>query len=79
MSKEALGDFGVIFLPPYSPDLNPIERLGRLTRRFCTHNKYLDCLDELAATVLGFFEEHAAPNEAEENEDEQTHDRDTDF
>ena len=55
-------DLGVIFLPPYSPDLNPIERLWRLTRRLCTHNKYFDCLDELAATVFGFFSAHVDPN-----------------
>lgn len=63
LAQENPGDFSVIFLPPYSPDLNPIERLWRLTRRFCTHNKYFDCLDELAAIVLGFFEAHAAPND----------------
>ena len=28
------------FLPPYSPDLNPIERLWKLTRRLCVHNLY---------------------------------------
>jgi len=26
------------FLPPYSPKLNPIERVWKLTRRLCTHN-----------------------------------------
>ena len=28
------------FLPAYSPDLNPIERVWKLTRRLCTHNTY---------------------------------------
>ena len=63
LAEENPDRFGVIFLPPYSPDLNPIERLWRLTRRICTHNKYFDCLDDLAATVLGFFEAHALPND----------------
>ena len=63
LALENPDDLGVIFLPPYSPDLNPIERLWRLTRRFCTHNKYFDSLDELAATVFGFFSIHADPND----------------
>jgi transposase len=29
------------FLPPYSPDLNPVERVWKLTRRLCTHNHNL--------------------------------------
>ena len=30
----------LLFLPPYSPDLNPIERVWRVTRKYCTHNHY---------------------------------------
>jgi transposase len=29
--------FRLDFLPPYSPDLNPIERVWKLTRRLCLH------------------------------------------
>ena len=29
-----------IFLPPYSPDLNPIEQVWGITRREVTHNTY---------------------------------------
>lgn len=29
-----------IFLPPYSPELNPIERVWRITRRERTHNRF---------------------------------------
>jgi transposase len=39
------------FLPPYSPDLNPVERVWKLTRRLCTHNRYFAELAELL-TVL---------------------------
>src|SRR3990172_4893871 len=28
------------FLPPYRPDLNPVERVWKLTRYQCTHNRY---------------------------------------
>lgn len=63
LAIEQPGRFGVLFLPAYSPDLNPIERLWWLTRRVCTHNKYFNWLDDLAATLLGFFAAHAGPND----------------
>jgi transposase len=40
-------DFQLHFLPPYSPQLNPIERVWKLTRRTCLHNQYfakLECV-----------------------------------
>lgn len=43
--------FVLNFLPPYSPDLNPIERLWKLTRRLCVHNRYFPTLDDVTATV----------------------------
>ncbi|MBW2059875.1 MAG: IS630 family transposase [Deltaproteobacteria bacterium] len=39
------------FLPPYSPELNPMERVWKLTRRLRTHNQYFPLLDELVTTV----------------------------
>ena len=39
------------FLPPYSPDLNPIERAWKLTRRLCTHNRYFPDLEDLIDAV----------------------------
>lgn len=51
-----------LFLPPYSPDLNPIERLWRWTRRHCTHNKYFDHIDALADTLNKFFSLWELPN-----------------
>ena len=32
--------FALEFLPPYSPELNPIERVWKLARRRATHNRY---------------------------------------
>lgn len=43
--------FRLDFLPPYSPELNPIERVWKLTRRLCTHNQHFELLDDLIATV----------------------------
>ena len=41
----------LLFLPPYSPELNPIERVWKLTRRNCTHNQYFPSLDSLIQKV----------------------------
>lgn len=51
------------FLPPYSPDLNPVERVWKLTRRLCTHNRYFPILDELVSTVTAQFALWRKPNE----------------
>lgn len=47
--------FALDFLPPYSPDLNPIERVWKLTRRLCTHNRYFSTLDEVITAVESQF------------------------
>jgi len=36
-----------LFLPPYSPELNPIERVWKLTRRLATHNRHFPTLDDI--------------------------------
>lgn len=48
--------FNLVFLPPYSPDLNPIERVWKLTRRCCTHNKYFPSLDSLITSIEVIFD-----------------------
>jgi len=50
------------FLPPYSPELNPVERVWKLTRRLCTHNRYFPVLEDLTATVFNQFHLWATPN-----------------
>jgi transposase len=39
------------YLPPYSPDLNPIERVWKLTRRLCVHNRYFPELFDIVESV----------------------------
>jgi hypothetical protein len=51
------------FLPPYSPALNPIERVWKLTRRLCTHNQYFPQLDELVTAVTQQLDEWRTPNQ----------------
>ena len=36
-----------VYLPPYSPDLNPIEQVWRMTRRDATHNIFFNDVHEL--------------------------------
>lgn len=51
-------------LPPYSPDLSPIEQVWRKTRKEKTHNRYFSHLVELIDTLDHYFAEFFAPNEA---------------
>src|SRR5580704_16752532 len=44
--------FGLDLLPLYSPDLNPIERVWKLTRQLCLHNVYFAKLDQVCAPLL---------------------------
>lgn len=55
--------FALDFLPPYSPQLNPIERVWKLTRRLCLHNRYFGFLDGVVDAVEGQFAAWANPNE----------------
>ena len=49
--------FVLDFLPPYSPELNPIERVWKLTRRRCLHNRYFPRLTDLIEDVEPQFKE----------------------
>ena len=50
------------FLPPYSPELNVTERVWKLTRRLCTHNRYFPQLEELVQVVFEQFDAWRKPN-----------------
>ena len=53
----------LLYLPPYSPELNPIERLWKLTRRLCTHNQHFETLRVLVDSVKIKFDEWVKPND----------------
>ena len=57
------GKLRLDFLPPYSPDLNPIERVWKLTRRLCTHNHYFPVLEELLDAVKNQFHQWQRSND----------------
>ena len=52
----------LIFLPSYSPELNPIERVWRITRRQVTHNRYFASIAELRMTLTSHFVKWRQPN-----------------
>ena len=52
----------LLFLPPYSPQLAPIERVWKLARRLATHNRYSGSLEALTAAVQGCFNQWGEPN-----------------
>jgi len=49
--RKCLARFAMNFLPPYSPELNPIERVWKLVRRIATHNRYFSGLQEIRGAI----------------------------
>jgi transposase len=47
--------FNVEFFTPYSPELNPIERIWKLTRRLAIHNRYFPSLTDVEQAVEKVF------------------------
>ena len=54
--------FCLDFLPPYSPELNPIERVWKRTRRNCLHNTYFSRLALVTEAVEKQFTRWSEPN-----------------
>ena len=48
-------DLRLLFLPPYSPQLAPIQPVWKLTRRLATHNRYFATLPEVLKAVNACF------------------------
>lgn len=43
------------FLPPYSPNLNPIERLWKWMKERVIYNTYYEHFEDFKEAVMGFF------------------------
>jgi len=43
------------FLPPYSPNLNPIERLWKWMKERVVYNTYYEYFEDFRGAILGFF------------------------
>jgi transposase len=52
----------LLFLPPYSPQLAPIERVWKLTRRLATHNRYFATLPDVLQAVNACFDRWRGAN-----------------
>lgn len=62
--EEHARDFALDYLPPYSPELNPIERVWKLTRRQCMHDRYFPRLEDVITAVESEFAGWDGPNES---------------
>jgi transposase len=65
--EDQAPEFALDFLPPYSPELNPIERVWKLTRRLCLHNRYFGLLEGVIAAVEDQFSQWTHPNDTLRN------------
>jgi len=52
----------LVYLPPYSPELNPIERAWWYMRKKITHNRYIKSLQERKAEFWKMFSHFQKPN-----------------
>jgi transposase len=53
----------LIFLPPYSPDLNPTERICWYMRKKITHNRYVDTMEEKIKAFRRLMENFVEENQ----------------
>lgn len=60
--EQPAPEFVLDYLPPYSPELNPIERVWKRTRRNCVHNVYFPTLSLLVERVEEQFLKWSEPN-----------------
>jgi len=61
--QKRIDRFALDYLPPYSPDLNPVERVWKLTRRLAMHNRYFAHLDDVIQAAETQFTQWQIPNE----------------
>jgi len=52
----------LLFLPPYSPDLNPIERFWKFLRKLVTHNTFYETVDNLITSLKHVLQKFLCPS-----------------
>ena len=57
-----LTDIDLLFMSPYSPELNPIERVWKLAKIHATHNRYFQQLNDLRSALKWEFGKYARSN-----------------
>ena len=55
-------DIDLLFMSPYSPELNPIERVWKLAKVHATHNRYFQQLNDLRSALKGEFGKYSRSN-----------------
>ncbi|MBF0244586.1 MAG: IS630 family transposase [Planctomycetes bacterium] len=55
--EERAKSFCLEFMPPYSPELNPIERVWKITRRKATHNRFFPTISSISSAIEAVFNE----------------------
>jgi transposase len=63
---EKLG-IELLYLPPYSPNLNLIERLWKLVKKKCLYGKYYEEFSQFSETISQFVKNAHKTNECEVN------------
>ncbi|NOT80309.1 MAG: hypothetical protein HOP07_15040 [Bacteriovoracaceae bacterium] len=51
-----------MFLPAYSPNLNPIERLWKFFKKKVLYNQYYEKFKDFKLICASFFEEYESMN-----------------
>lgn len=62
--QEKIPNIELLFLPPYSPDLNPAENVWKLLRKKATHNVYFENIQSLYTKVQNTLDEFSKPDKA---------------
>ena len=65
--EENENHLDLLFLPPYSPDLNTVERVWKDLRYQETHNIYFENNEKLENAVARYLSRYAGPNERLKN------------
>ena len=60
---EKYPDIILDFLPPYSPELNAIERVWKLIRKMGTHNRYFPSIGDIVYSLIEQFSTYGTPND----------------
>jgi transposase len=60
---EKIPKFELIYLPAYSPELNPIERVWWYMRKKITHNRYVKDIEARKVAFWKMFSHFQKPNQ----------------
>jgi transposase len=57
-TRRSAKKYGIVlhFLPPYSPNLNPIERLWKVMNEMVRNNRFFQSAGEFRKAIMNFFE-----------------------